>query len=107
MNTNTTATELVWNPRVHCNATGRRGALVGTLCGVPVNGRTCGKGVAFQFQLADGTVHTAYWDGTLHYGAPCLFDYDTHVALPHYNPEFFAWFDLLSNVIAEMKASQV
>lgn len=92
-------TDLTWNPRVHSNATGRRGALVGTLCGVPVTGKTQGRGTAFQLQLTTGEVRTAWWDGTLHHGAPCLFDIDTDVALPHWNPEFaFAWFDLLANV---------
>lgn len=91
-------TDLTWNPRVHSNATGRRGALVGTLLGVPVNGRTCGKGVAFQFELADGDVHTAWWDGTLHHGAPVLHDVDTNERLPLFNPEGFVWFDLLANV---------
>lgn len=105
-NTNVTATDLVWNPRVK-NARGTRGALVGTLCGVPVTGRTHGRAVAFQLQLTTGQVHTVFWDGTLHFGAPCLFDLDTGVALPHWNPEFaFAWFDLLDNVVAELAAAQ-
>ena len=98
-------TDLVWNPRVHCNATGRRGALVGTLLGVPVDGRTCGKGVAFQFELTTGDIHTAYWDGTLHHGAPVLYDIDTHDRLPLFNPAAFVWFDLLSTVIARLGQS--
>lgn len=106
MNTNVANTELVWNPRV-VNARGTRGALVGTLCGVPVTGRTHGRAVAFQFQLHTGEVHTAWWDGTLHHGAPVLFDIDTHEPLPRWNPAFaFAWFDLLDNVIAEIEAGR-
>lgn len=95
----TLATDLVWNPRACKNGNPRRrGALEGTLLGVPVNGRTMGKGVAFQFELTSGEVRTAWWDGTTHYGSPHLFDIDTHEPLPSYSPEAFVWFDLLDNV---------
>lgn len=97
-------TFLTWNPRVHSNATGRRGALVGTLLGVPVTGRTCGRGTVFQFQLTTGAVHTAWWDGSLHHGAPVLFDVDTHAPLPLFNPAAFVWFDLLAHVPQEGQA---
>ena len=94
-------TELVWNPNACKNGNPRRrGALEGTLLGVPVNGRTIGRSVAFQFELTTGEIHTAFWDGTLHHGAPCLFDIDTHQPLPLFNPAAFVWFDLLSNVVA-------
>lgn len=92
------ATDLTWNPRVHSNATGRRGALVGTLLGLPVDGKACGKGVAFQFELTTGAVHTAWWDGTLHHSAPVLFDVDTNAELPRFNPAAFVWFARLADV---------
>jgi|JI10StandDraft_1071094.scaffolds.fasta_scaffold19646_11 hypothetical protein len=96
--TTTLVTDLAWNSRACKNGnTRRRGALEGTLLGVPVNGRTIGKGVAFQFGLITGEVRTAWWDGTLHYGSPCLFDIDTHEPLS-FSPEAFVWFDLLANV---------
>lgn len=96
--TTTLVTDLAWNSRACKNGnTRRRGALEGTLLGVPVNGRTIGKGVAFQFGLITGEVRTAWWDGTLYYGSPCLFDIDTHEPLS-FSPEAFVWFDLLSNV---------
>lgn len=100
-------TDLTWNPRACKNGNPRRrGALEGTLLGVPVNGRTIGKGVAFQFELVTGAVHTAWWDGTLQFGgAPVLFDIDTHAPLPRFDLEDFVWFDLLDNVIARLGQS--
>ena len=99
-------TDLTWNPHACKNGNPRRrGALEGTLLGVPVNGRHIGRSVAFQFELINGEIHTAFWDGTLHHGSPCLFDIDTHQPLPLFNPAAFVWFDLLSNVCARLGQS--
>jgi hypothetical protein len=107
MTATTLTTALVWNPHACKNGNPRRrGALEGTLLGVPVNGRTIGRGVAFQFELATGAIHTAWWDGTLDHFAPVLFDIDTHERLPLFSPEAFVWFDLLDNVIARIKAER-
>lgn len=97
------ATDLTWNPRVisHSRAVRSdrgRGALVGTLLGVPVDGRACGRGVAYQFRLLTGEVRTAWWDGTMYHGSPCLFDIDTDAELLR-NPAAFAWFARLEDVI--------
>lgn len=97
------ATDLTWNPRVisysrAVRSDRGRGALVGTLLGVPVDGRACGRGTAYQFQLLTGEVYTAFWDGTLHHDTPCLFDIDTENSLPLFNPAAFAWFARLEDV---------
>ena len=97
-------TDLHWNPRVisysrRCSRRGR-GALVGTLLGVPVDGRSCGRGTAYQFLLLTGEVRTVWWDGTMHGDSPYLFDIDTGEQVMR-NPAAFAWFDRLENVTKE------
>lgn len=96
------ATDLTWNPRVisysrAVRSAKGRGALVGTLLGVPVDGRACGRGTAYQFQLLTGEVRTAWWDGTMHGDSPYLFDIDTGEQLLR-NPAAFAWFARLEDV---------
>lgn len=106
MTTTALTTDLTWNPHACRNGNPRRrGALEGTLLGVPVNGRTIGRGVAFQFELTTGEIHTAWWDGTLHHGVPVLFDIDTHAPLPRFSEQAFVWFDLLDNVISRLGQS--
>lgn len=90
------ATELAWNPRVRCP--GGRGALVGTLFGVPVTGMDRGRGVAYQVRTVLGEVRTVWWDGMM-WGAegPGLFDVDTGVQV-QVNPIAVASFDRLAAV---------
>lgn len=94
-------TDLKWNPRVvsHSRAVRSdkgRGALVGTLLGVPVDGRACGRGTAYQFQLLTGEVRTVFWDGTMYGDSPVLFDVDTEEQVLR-NPAAFAWFARLED----------
>ena len=91
------ATDLTWNPRVISYARGgKRGALVGTLLGLPVDGRSCGRSVAYQFQLLTGEVRTVWWDGTMHGDSPYLFDVDTGEQVLR-NPVAMAWFSRLED----------
>ena len=89
-------TELVWNPRVV--RPGGRGALVGTLLGVPVRGMDRGRGVAYQIAMIDGEVRTVWWDGHLWGGGePGLIDVDTGEQV-RYNPMAVAWFARLDSL---------
>jgi hypothetical protein len=93
-------TELVWKPYAHSNVRSpRRGALVGTLWGVEVDGKSTGRGVAYQFGLISGEVRTVWWDGTMWGDVPEFYDVDTgeHVAR---NPLAVAWFARLEDVEA-------
>ena len=94
------ATDLTWNPRVisysGCRRPSMRGAFVGTLLGVPVDGRSCGRSVAYQFRLLTGEVRTAWWDGTMHGDSPYLFDVDTGEQVLR-NPVAMAWFSRLED----------
>lgn len=91
-------TDLVWKPRAYSNVRSpKRGALVGTLLGVPVDGRSTGRGVAFQIGIITGEVRTVWWDGTMAYGSPELFDVDTQEPVLR-NPQAIAWFALLADV---------
>ncbi|AVO21383.1 hypothetical protein PBI_MEGABEAR_74 [Mycobacterium phage Megabear] len=88
--------DLVWNPRAKRG--NGRGALVGTLLGVPVTGADCGRGTAFQFQLLTGEVRTVWWDGTVRIDrSPHLFDVDSGAEV-NVNPLAMAWFARLSDV---------
>lgn len=90
-------TDLVWNGRVKNNR-GSRGALVGTLLGLPVDGHSFGRAVAYQFGLLTGEVRTVWWDGTLTHGdVPELYDVDTGESVLR-NPQAFAWFARLQDV---------
>jgi hypothetical protein len=85
-------TDLKWNPRVISYARGgKRGALIGTLLGLPVDGRTCGRGTAYQFQMLTGEIHTVWWDGTMYGEAPYFLDVDTGERVLR-NPAGIAWF---------------
>ena len=95
-------TELVWNPKACKNGNvRRRGALEGTLLGVPVGGRDIGRSVAYQLETVSGDVHTVWWDGTVGNDGykvyPYLYQIDTDKLL-HINPSFIVWFDKLENV---------
>jgi hypothetical protein len=92
-------TDLTWNPRVYSRVRKpkHRGALVGTLWGVPVDGHACGRAVAYQFQMLTGEVHTVRWDGTMYGDSPCLFDVDTGEQILR-NPAGIAWFCRLEDV---------
>jgi hypothetical protein len=95
-------TELVWNPKACKNGNiRRRGALEGTLLGVPVGGKDIGRSVAYQLETVNGDVHTVWWDGTV--GSddtgvwPHLYQLDTDVSIS-LSPSQIAWFDKLENV---------
>lgn len=91
-------TELTWNPRVHSNVRSpQRGALVGTLLGVEVDGHSTGRGVAFQFGMLTGEVRTVWWNGVMNHGAPEMFDVDTQELVLR-NPDGVAWFALLASL---------
>jgi hypothetical protein len=92
-------TDLTWNPRVYSRVRkpSHRGALVGTLWGVPVNGHACGRAVAYQFQMLTGEVHTVWWDGTMYGDSPYLLDVDTDERVLR-NPAGIAWFCRLEDV---------
>lgn len=92
-------TDLTWNPRAYSRVRKpkHRGALLGTLWGVPVDGNTCGLGVAFQLQTLTGEVRTVYWDGSMYGESPCLFDIDTHDQVLR-SAKSIAWFCLLDDV---------
>jgi hypothetical protein len=108
---NALVTDLVWNPRVHSNVR-NRGALVGTLYGVPVTGKDTGRGVAYQLVTTLGDVHTVYWDGTVGGGrAPYLTNQHPYGVYPYLyivdtgkqvliNPAFVASFRKLADVNA-------
>ena len=95
-------TDLTWNPRACKNGNvRRRGALEGTLLGVPVGGRDIGRSVAYQLGTMDGAVFTVWWDGTIGDDNgkvyPYLYQYDTD-SLLLLNPDVVVWFDKLENV---------
>ena len=98
-------TELVWNPKACKNGNvSRRGALEGTLLGVPVGGRDIGRSVAYQLETVSGDVHTVWWDGTVksnlvqpYLTVPYLYQIDTDKLLL-INPSVIVWFDKLENV---------
>jgi hypothetical protein len=110
----TLETELVWNPRAHSNVR-HRGALVGTLYGIPVTGKDTGRSVAYQLVTTLGKVFTVYWDGTVGgqrapymtasrspFGIyPYLYDVDTDKQVL-INPAFVASFAKLADVAADM-----
>ena len=100
-------TELVWNPKA-CKTgnVSRRGALEGTLLGVPVGGRDIGRSVAYQLETVSGDVFTVWWDGTVtsdlvqpYLTTPYLYQLDTDKLLL-INPSVIVWFDKLENVRA-------
>lgn len=86
-------TELQWRPHAH-RPGNQRGALVGTLWGVPVTGIDTGRGTAYQFGLLTGEVRTVWWDGTMWTDTPNLFDVDTGEQVLR-NPTAVAWFTRL------------
>ena len=98
-------TNLVWNPKACKNGNvRRRGALEGTLLGVPVGGKDIGKSVAYQLETVNGDVHTVWWDGTVtsnlvqpYLTIPHLYQIDTNKLLL-INPSVIVWFDKLENV---------
>ena len=100
-------TNLVWNPRACKNGNvRRRGALEGTLYGVPVGGRDIGRSVAYQLETVNGDVHTVWWSGTLtsnlvqpYLTVPHLYQLDTDKLLL-INPSVIVRFDKLENVRA-------
>ena len=100
-------TDLRWNPRVlsysGCRRPSMRGALVGTLLGVPVDGRACGRGTVYQFQMLTGEVRTVWWDGTMYGDSPTLFDVDTGEQVLR-NPAAMSWFARLEDVTADFVA---
>ena len=95
-------TNLVWNAKACKNGNvRRRGALEGTLLGVPVGGKDIGRSVAYQLGTVDGAVFTVWWDGTIGDDNgkvyPYLYEYDTD-SLLLLNPDVVVWFDKLENV---------
>jgi len=63
---NKLVTDLVWNPKACKNGNvKRRGALEGVLYGVPVDGKSIGRSVAYQLVTKYGDVYTVWWDGTV------------------------------------------
>ena len=95
-------TNLVWNAKACKNGNvRRRGALEGTLYGVPVGGRDIGRSVVYQLETVNGDVHTVWWDGTISGSTvdvyPYLYQIDTDkLVLIH--PSVIVWFDKLENV---------
>lgn len=93
-------TDLVWKPHAHSNVRSpKRGALVGTLLGVEVDGKSTGRGVAYQFGLLTGEVRTVWWNGTVGRDGegpyyPYLYDVDTQEQVLR-NPQAVAWFGRL------------
>lgn len=87
-------TDLTWKPRAVKNGPGA-GAFAGTLYGVKVNGRSIGRGVAYQLVTTSGDVHTVWWNGTIGvYGDkvyPYLYQIDTDQQIL-LNPEYVAQF---------------
>lgn len=99
----TLTTDLVWNPRVHSNVR-NRGALVGTLYGVPVTGKDTGRSVAYQLVTVNGDVFTVFWDGTVasnhappYLVYPYLYEVDTGERVL-INPSYVASFRKLADV---------
>jgi len=92
-------TDLSWNPRVYSRVRKphHRGALVGTLWGVPVDGHACGRAAVYQFQALTGEVRTVWWDGTMCEGSPYLYDVDTDQLVLR-NPAAISWFCRLGDV---------
>ena len=92
-------TDLTWNPRVYSRVRKpkHRGALVGTLWGVAVDGNTCGRGTAYQLQVLTGEIHTVFWDGTMYGDSPYLLDVDTEKPVLR-SPKSIAWFCRLEDV---------
>lgn len=97
-------TDLVWKPHAHSNVRSpRRGALVGQLLGIEVDGKSTGRGVAYQFGLISGEVRTVWWDGTLSYGdVPEFYDVDSGERVSR-NPQAIAWFARLQDIESERK----
>jgi len=94
-------TDLRWNPHAYSRVRKpkHRGALVGTLWGVPVDGNACGRAVVYQLKvLLTGEVRTVYWDGSMYGDVPCLFDVDTHEPVLR-RPSGIAWFCRLEDVV--------
>ena len=89
-------TDLVWKPRAVRNGN-QRGALVGTLWGVPVTGKDVGRGTAFQFRMLTGEIHTVWWNGSMWGDAPAFLDVDTNEPVWR-NHLAVAWFARLSEV---------
>ena len=92
-------TVLQWHPHAHSNVRSpKRGALVGQLWGVEVDGKSTGRGVAFQFGGLSGEVRTVWWDGTMAVGGvPQLYDVDTGDPVLR-SPESIAWFARLQDL---------
>lgn len=86
-------TDLAWNPRVYSRVRKpkHRGALVGVLWGVPVDGNACGRAAVYQLQTLAGEVRTVWWDGTMYGDTPYLLDVDTDERVLR-NPQSIAWF---------------
>ena len=93
-------TDLTWNSRVYSRVRkpSHRGALVGSLFGVPVDGNSCGRGTVYQFQTLNGDVHTVWWDGTMYGDTPYLLNVDNDASIL-ISPAAIAWFCLLKDVV--------
>jgi hypothetical protein len=102
-------TELQWRPHaINYVRSPKRGALVGTLWGVEVDGKSIGRGVAYQLGMISGEVRTVWWDGTIGYaernwqnaivkGVPELYDVDTQEPVLR-NPQNVSWFARLQDI---------
>jgi hypothetical protein len=86
-------THLTWNPRVYSRVRKptHRGALIGLLWGVPVDGHACGRAAVYQLKTLIGEVRTVWWDGTMYGDSPYLLDVDTDERVLR-NPASIAWF---------------
>lgn len=92
----TLTTDLTWNPHAYVNSH-RRGALVGTLLGVPVDGRSFGRGTAYQLVTSLGEVRTVWWTGAMYFDAADFVDVDTFESVRR-NHDAIVSFDLLANL---------
>ena len=95
-------TELVWRPHAYSNVRSPyRGALVGQLYGVEVNGKSTGRGVAYQIGMTTAEVRTVWWDGTVGRDGeveyPYLYDVDTGEQVLR-NPQYVAFFVRLKDI---------
>ena len=95
-------TELQWRPHaINYVRSPKRGALVGTLWGVEVDGKSIGRGVAYQLGMISGEVRTVWWDGTVGRDGeveyPYLYDVDTGEQVLR-NPQYVAFFVRLKDI---------
>jgi hypothetical protein len=100
-------TDLTWNPWVYSRVRKpkHRGALVGTLWGVPVDGHACGRAAVYQMQMLTGEIRTVWWDGTMYGDLPYLLDVDTDERVLR-SATSIAWFCRLEDVrIPDAEAS--